>query len=495
MANDRSFGGKVGVVGSGKGLYVLSLFLMNIGLARSMGPDVFGSFQQVFILSAFFMILCMGIPETLYFFMPRLTPEERPAFLGQTMLLLVITGTIAAVALWFGAPKIAELQGNPAIEPSIRLFGIYGAFLIVTSFIDPLLINFKKLQYHFVLSGVHGLFFVALTIWQFATKSSLPTLFGIMAVFGVAKLLLVVIVLFLVRADIGRVSFFGGQRSILLQLMFSLPIALSTTVEVFSRYLDKFVVSVYLGPEMLGIFYIGAIEIPLVSVLLSSVYSVASPVLNKLYHENEIEAFTAFVNKILKFTAKIIWPVFIYLMFFANHLISLLFESGYEDAVLTFRIYLIMMPLRIALYGVILIALGKPKYVLWSSLGALAVNFVLSLVFIQTIGFNGPAIATVISTYLHVIVLVILIIKMLGAKFFDLVPIRSMVDIGLSGCIAAMVAFFLTRYLANEISIVFLSLSIFLGGYVFLGSKAGFIRIMSFTEFVDGALGGKKSDK
>ena len=84
MIDDKSFGGKVGVVGSGKSIYVISLFLLNVGFARSMGTEQYGSFLQVFMFTALFMILSMGIPETMYFFLPRLTDEERPRFLGQT---------------------------------------------------------------------------------------------------------------------------------------------------------------------------------------------------------------------------------------------------------------------------------------------------------------------------------------------------------------------------------------------------------------------------
>jgi len=43
--------------------------------------------------------------------------------------------------------------------------------------------------------------------------------------------------------------------------------------------------------------------------------------------------------------------------------------------------------------------------------------------------------------------------------------------------------------------VVFLSLSIFVGVYIFLGSKAGFIQIMSFTEFAKGSSRGKRNDR
>ena len=107
MIDDKGFVGNVGVIGSGRSLYVASLFVLNIGLARSLGADGFGAFQQVFMLSVLFMIFCLGIPETMYFFHPRLSDEEKPAFLGQTLFLLAAAGIFVALFLWFGAPLLA----------------------------------------------------------------------------------------------------------------------------------------------------------------------------------------------------------------------------------------------------------------------------------------------------------------------------------------------------------------------------------------------------
>ena len=495
MIDDTNLRGKIGVVGSGKSIYVLSLFLMNIGLARSMGIELFGSFQQVFMFTAVFMILSMGIPETMYFYLPRLTPEERSGFLGRTLLLLCFSGALTALVIWLAAPKLAEIQGNPGIVTSLRFFGIYGAFLIASSFADPLFITFRRLKFLFLVSSLHGLFFILLTVWQYTTGTSLFSLFLAIAAFGLGKFIVSLVLLHRMKAETGPITFSGSKYSVLLQLGYSFPIALSSAVEMISKWMDKFVISVYFGPEALGIFFVGAIEIPFVSVLLSSVFSVISPVLNKLHHKGDNQGFAIFVGKTIKFTAKIIWPLFIYLMFFADHLIPLVFKSEYASSVAPFRVYLIMMPVRIALYGVIIIALGKTQIVFWTSLGAMLINLILNVLFVKWIGFLGPAIATVISTYLHVAVFVAFIVKSLKVRFTDLIPVRAFFDIGLACIIAALTAFLMTQMIANDLSVVILSLSIFVGAYIFLGSKAGFIQIMNLTDFVKGASSGDRNNR
>ncbi len=252
--------------------------------------------------------------------------------------------------------------------------------------------------------------------------------------------------------------------------------------------------SIFFGPEVLGYFYVGAIEIPLIGVLLSSVYSIASPVLNKLHHEDNITEFAAFVNKTLKFTSKIIWPLFVYLMVFADHIIPLVFKSEYEASVAPFRIYLIMMPVRIALYGVIVLALGKPQIVFFGAFGTMVLNLVLNLVLVHRIGYLGPAIATVITTYLHVIFLGTFIILNTRVSVRELIPFRDFSYIGLSCILAAIISFLLTRMTHNDLSVVISSLIIFFGAYIFIGIKAGFLNFPSLIDIARGDFVVKKDD-
>ncbi|MDP2982841.1 MAG: oligosaccharide flippase family protein [Candidatus Latescibacter sp.] len=494
MLEEKGMGGSIGVVGSGRSVYVLSLFILNIGLARSMGTEGFGSFQQVFMFSALFMILTLGIPETLYFFLPRLTPEERPGFLGQTIILLGASGLAVCFFLWAGASFLAGVQGNPAIAPNIRIFGIYGAFLVASAFADPIFIVFKRVRYLFTLSFLHGLFFLLLTLWQYLAGVSAAPLFMAMAVFALGKFLAALFLVYRMRPEIGEILYFGGKKMLLLQLSFSLPIALSNTVDIISAWMDKFVVSVYLGKEALGVFYVGAIEIPLVSVVLASVYSVVSPVLSSHHHRKDFVGFIGLVNKTFLFTAKMIWPFCLYLFVFADRLIPLMFGPEYEASVAPFRVYLMMMPLRIALYGAIVLALGKPRAIFLAASGALLINFVLSVILVQYIRLLGPAIATVISTWFHVVILLWVILAATKGRIAELIPFRGLFMIGTVSALAVCAAFAVTRtgFFESDLQIILFSSILFTGLYVFLGKKAGFIRLLSLRDIMEGRYLGRK---
>ncbi len=459
----------------GRSLYVASVFVLNIGLARAMGPESFGSFQQVFIFNALFLILSLGIPETVYFFVPRLEGDEKTRFLGQTMALLLVSGMVTAGIFTLCAPLFAWSQRNHAIIPHLRLFGIYGCFYIASSFADPLFITFRRTSYVFLLNLLHGVFLVGLTAWYYLAPVQTIMLFKAMAVFGAFRYGLSMLLAMSIRSETGPVSIFRGSNNLMKQLVFALPIVLTSTVDIISRWLDKFVVSAVFGPETLGVFFVGAIEIPFVAVMVSSVYSVISPLLNSYHHSGDSEKFIRLVNTTFKILARLIWPLFVYCFVFADLLITVVFKETFAGAVLPFRIYLLLLPLRVASYGVILIALGKPQSVFRTAVLALLINLVLNILLALTVGYWGPAAATVIATYIHVLLLVVIILRQTNVKVSELIPFPQLFAVGVTSLFAVMIAFALSLTVHNDIARIAVSLVSFIIAYALLAVRAGFL--------------------
>jgi len=483
--------GQAGVVGFSRSVYVASVFILNIGLARGMGPEVFGSFQQVFIFNAVFLILTLGIPETIYYFLPRLAGEEKPRFFGQTFQVLTFAGLATVVLFWFCAPLFSRMQHNTSIVPALRAFGVYGAFIVASSFTEPVFIAYRRLNFLFFVYVFHAVFLCGLTVWYYVSHCTPQTLFVSMAVFGFLRYVLAMSLLLRMRREIGGIRFFGGKGTLAIQMSFALPIVLSTTTDIVSRWLDKYVVSFFFGPEALGVFFVGAIEIPFIGVIVSSVFSVVSPVLNSLHHENDFSGFAKLVSNTFIFLAKIVWPVFFYLFVFADHIIPLVFKEEFEGAVLPFRIYLLLVPLRIAVYGVIVVALSRPRVVLQCALLALMANFVLNIVLALQLGFVGPAIATVVSTYLHVVMLMYIILRELRVPFENVVPVKFLSMIGSTCAFSALLSYGLTYNVSSDFEAVGFSLLIYSTAYLFIGTKIGLIRISDYLDLVEVAFFGK----
>ena len=84
-------------------------------------------------------------------------------------------------------------------------------------------------------------------------------------------------------------------------------------------------------------------------------------------------------------------------MIFAPQIITLLYSETYLQGTTIFRIYSLVLLFRITYWGMLLNAYGKTKQILYNSLICLLLNTILSVALYFLIGFEGPALASLIS--------------------------------------------------------------------------------------------------
>jgi O-antigen/teichoic acid export membrane protein len=143
----------------------------------------------------------------------------------------------------------------------------------------------------------------------------------------------------------------------------------------------------------------------------------------------------------------VVLPVFAYLLFFSVPLVTLYATEKYPGARWVFRVFLLALPLRCAVYNPLLVGMGKARWALWGSLGDLLVNAALSVALVQLLlgrgsewAFLGAAVATVIATYLQVGFLVGSIAWHLGWRLAQLLPWGRLVRIAAISAAAAAAA-------------------------------------------------------
>ena len=235
-------------------------------------------------------------------------------------------------------------------------------------------------------------------------------------------------------------------------LRYALPIAGNDTVGVLSRSVDRLVVLSFLRVETFAFYHVGAIEVP-VSLLLAAVVSVLVPEFSRLYKEQHLEEIAHLWREAIARLALVVVPLFFFLFFFADSVVAALYPEEYAKTQWIFRIFLLVLPLRIAVYNPLLVGMGKAQWALWGSMGDLALNLILSIALVAVLqmrlphwAFAGPALATVVSTYLQVIFLVGMIRWHLQWRLRDLLPWRYLARLCAFSILAALAALFSTSW-------------------------------------------------
>jgi len=368
--------------------------LIGFILVRLLSPADYGTYQQLFLIySTFAVLLLLGIPQSFMYFLPKFDDStKKNSFISQTILLLFGMGSILALLLYLFRFLIGTWFHNPSIIPLMSIFCLFPLFMFISTGYSYLMLGLQKPQKvaFFSIFSILSDAVLILTL-AFWTKSLTITTMavvlsaGIQSCFAVWQLNKVV----KFRLHIDKVM-------LTQMLQYSLPLGLASLVGVLAIRLDKFVISSYFSPSVFALFTVGATEIPLVAILLSSVNSVLLPELSKLDFKTEQDKVIAIFGGAVRKNALIIFPMMVFFYIFATDFLVILYSKQYMAATPYFRVYLLSMPVRVITFAILLQAKAMNKQVLYCTIISLAANLILNIFFVNWIGSIGPAVATVI---------------------------------------------------------------------------------------------------
>ena len=90
--------------------------IVAVFLVRLVSKEVFGTYRQV-MLVATFLVSALGIhlPQSLFYFVPKLGPGKRRLVLSQTLIATASIGLVSAVVMLVGAEWIGRWFKNPGM--------------------------------------------------------------------------------------------------------------------------------------------------------------------------------------------------------------------------------------------------------------------------------------------------------------------------------------------------------------------------------------------
>ena len=416
---------KSAFVTSGRFVNAGMRFLVNLTIARIFADQVAlnGAYQQVWLLfNTFFPIFLFGIPQSIYYFYPRSDYTERGAFVRQSLFLLQILGGVFFLFLFGLAPYAAKLYEVPHLIPHFRWFAVYGFAMVAAGFFDTLFIVMNRHRWQAAVMASEAVLFFCATVVPIYLGAALITVFQCVTALALVKWVFVLGVLAAEKRAF-RLRWTRPQwEQIKAQLMYAAPLGLTAAAGYLSIYLDKNIISGYFDSGAYAVYVYGAMEVPFVAMVLSAINNVLVPEISRMHHEGKEQGISAIWKRAISKTSLLLFPMWVFLMIWAVELYVLAYGEPYRASSLIFRIYLLKLPLRITAYNMVLSVIGYPNLVFRIALAEMAINAALSLTFVRWWGMPGPAIATVIATYLQVMVLTRVIRTKLSLRVRDIFP-------------------------------------------------------------------------
>ena len=395
-------------------------------LSRYFNKADYGTYKQViYVYNTLLTIFTLGLPKAFSYFLPRVELGQSKSLIRKISILFFLLGGVFSLLLFVFAPQIAIFLKNPDLTKALRVFAIVPFLMLPTMGLDGILATFKQtkfLAFYNILTNVFKLLCVALPvmIWDLGY---IEALWGFVAASFVSFVLALYLKYYPVRKQANEKCLVSYKEI----FKFSIPLLTASIWGIIISSADQFFISRYFGKEIFADFSNGSMELPFVGMIVGACATVLSPVFSRMSHEKvdpKKEIYPLWMSVFEK-TAKLIYPLVIYCLVFADVVMVVLYGQKYEISSNYFRIKLITNFFTLIAYGPLIISIGKVKY--YSNVHMFTALIVVGLELLSVITIHSPYAISWISMLCQVgkiFALLFIVARFFDVKFYQLFPLR-----------------------------------------------------------------------
>jgi len=392
---------KVLALSLGSSLSMVASIVFGMVASRWLSKHDYATIRQTFLAYEFVVpLLMLGLPNAVYYFLPREENCKRGVIIDN-MALLVCGGLLFSLFIAFGGHQLLAMRfDNPDLRTTLPWLLPYPLFVMPIAGLAAVLVCADRTRtlavYNVVLS-------LALTIASIVavlvTESfAVPVLVRI-----IIPALFLPIALYLIFTSVPGPMRWPRWTSMIEMVRYSVPLGLATMLGSITLQMHSLIVASICTPEDFAVYINGAMEIPIIGIVTGSITTVVFAEMAALCAKGDKMAALQLFHKASIKSACILFPTMCFLLATASPFIVFLYSEQYHASVVPFVIYLFVLPVRIVVYGAALMALGMSRAILVRSFFDLAINAVLCFVLVKTVGYVGAALATIITLYIWTI--------------------------------------------------------------------------------------------
>jgi O-antigen/teichoic acid export membrane protein len=418
---------KVGLLAISRFLSSGVSLLIGIVVVRFLSQGDYGIYKQVslFELLALQPVL-YGIGGSAYFFFALKDVHRQRQHITNFLYLLFLAGLLTSTIAYSGAAWLAQLVHKPGAESLLRLYALGPIATCLNSSFGTLMIVENRVR-QLVIGGISSSLLNAVGTILVLHEAPSPSMLVLVSV--------VVLWMSLVYNvwqtwDIVRnlpLTFdkraFRSARSYLGSML------IQTAAGKIGYEADKAVTTYFMTPEQYATYVIGAREIPFIQSMTSSINAVLIPEMSSLWHTGKAVEIVRIWRRAVRKTSLVLLPTFAFLFVHAGNVITLLSSQEYWESAPVFRIYLLLLPLRTATYGLIFQAIGEMKYVVRAIFLFLGLSLVANVILIDVLGLTGPAWAIVLATYAIAAYYIVELRRFFKISALELLPIKELLHV------------------------------------------------------------------
>ncbi len=431
----------------GNVLATASEIVVPLIIVRTVGKsDVAALMALLLVYNTVALMLLTGFPQSVQFFLPGRARRERAAITRKVIAILVGLGGVAGVVLFglglFGERAIAFFSDtDPSEVTSLAPLMLVALFPLgdLPARILPNLLVVEQRPRSAAAYGVFRSLGISLcSLLPLALGYDVWVVAGCLVVLAAGQWVFLRLQLRRLYGDTQPISSPVGGREL---FRFGLPLGMTDIVSKFNSQFDRLLILFSFPGTGFAEYQAGAWQIPIVTAVPALVGTAIAPRMVECFKAAKPREAIALWRESIGKVSLIVVPVALVVVVAAEEVVELLFTAEYANAAGVLRWYALLSVGRVAAFGTVIVAAGRPKYVLQAALLSFGSNVALSVPLLILVGFEGPAIGTAVAFIPTVLFYLWCIARSSGLPMRDIFPLARyarVVGISLLGVAAAL---------------------------------------------------------
>lgn len=390
----------------------LATLLVMILFSRVLPEGTYGTYQSFWVYSYLFTALAtVGIPvASLSYNAGQLMSIYHQL---KRQLWKVGIGLVSFITLSFTFFQYSQTKIHFAVA-----FAFFLSYVLAV-LLESILLVFKTFKLLLIVNIIYSSLFVGVHVVAWKQQYSLSHLFACLSIFVIAKVLILGFALVKQKqtTNLNPIETFQTVKQHWANMY------IYDITQIVFKYIDKFILSLFLSSSLFAIYFNGSIDIPFLPILLGAATSAAllhitSP--SQEGCETKEIATVVYTSKVL---SCIVFPLFFFLLFFRYELFEIVFTQRYIAAVPIFAWSICVLPLRC--YGFTTLLQKRQQGGIINKGAILDLGIALALMYplYLWIGLPGVALSFVMSTYLQAIYYLYHTARILKLPIVTLIPL------------------------------------------------------------------------
>jgi len=462
----------------------LSTLAVAVALSRVLETKAeYGTYQQTLLVYTFIApLLALGLPAATFYFVPRNQGKERSVLINGLAALMCSALLFALFCVTLGPVFIPSWFGNEDLGGTIPWLALYGPATLILLFISSSLVAVGRPKASAIFSAIFRLFMAFSVVLSAVIYASVNISLGVQALICLAGSILGIGLIWQATAKSKSSSLLPSLDVVGRQLKYAVPLGLGAMLEGMALAIDKVMVSLFCSTEDYAVFVNGAMEVPLIAAITVAAGAVMLPEIVTAFSKKDRSTALGLWKLMVKRVTLFLLPAGFLFFLVSEELMVVLYSESFKESADPFRIYMLMLPARVAYFGMLFQGAGKTHLVLLRAIITLFLNTVLTYFLVRKFGMSGAAWGTVAVVWFFVVpYCVIQCSKFVEAGWNVLLPYRYIFAVGTLSGAAALGAWLGAWYLSDLFEIRSALFSGMLKGSIYT-SGVGILMAVFFRE-------------